>query len=228
MLAIFDLDQTLIDSLEKFYIVFNQSLKFFNGKTIDWNTFYENYARDTLNKFIPKNVCKEDFWNYFLENYDNFGGRSKVIDGAIEALVKLRERGFKIIVVTGRKSLPKVVERELRQLGLMKYVDKLYTAYGDRGIGKDFSKKDLLKRILRDFHTRPDNCIFVSDYTPDIVVGKELGIYTIGVLTGLMPKNILLNAGANIVIESIKDITKILNQISTIIDMNDEDETSRR
>lgn len=228
MLAIFDLDQTLIDSLEKFYIVFNQSLKFFNGKTIDWNTFYENYALDTLNKFIPKNVCKLDFWNYFLENYDNFGGRSRVIDGAIDALKELRERGFKIIVATGRKSPSKVVEKELKQLGLIKYIDKIYTAHGDKDIGKDFSKKYLLKKILRDFNERPENCIFVSDYTPDIVVGKELGIYTIGVLTGLMPKSILLNAGADMVIKSIKDITKILNQISVIIDMNDEDETSRR
>ncbi|HDJ89866.1 MAG TPA: hypothetical protein ENG40_04155, partial [Thermoprotei archaeon] len=97
----------------------------------------------------------------------------------------------------------------------------------DKDIGKDFSKKGLLKKILREFNVKPDKCIFVSDYTPDIMVGKDLKIYTIGVLTGLMSKNVLERAGANIVIKSVGEIPKILNQILDKINIDDEDETSR-
>ncbi|MCD6368218.1 MAG: HAD family hydrolase [Thermoproteales archaeon] len=208
--VIFDLDQTLINSIERFYAVFIDTLKHFGGSTIGWDVFIESYAKDALNSFIPRGIEAKEFWDYFLSHYDECEVKSRVIEGAEDTLRFLKQRGVYVIVVTGRKTPPRKVKEELEELGLGRMVDEVYTAEELDDIAVDFSKKPLLVKAMKKFKINPDECVFVGDYKPDMRVGKELGVYTIGVLTGHETRCSLRKAGADIVIDSIKDLPELL------------------
>ena len=53
----------------------------------------------------------------------------------------------------------------------------------------------------------------MADYWPDMQSGREVGIFTIGVLTGLESEEKLRENGANAVIESVKDLPKIIENL---------------
>jgi phosphoglycolate phosphatase len=50
----------------------------------------------------------------------------------------------------------------------------------------------------------------VGDHPMDISVGKEVGAFTIGVLTGYSSADDLRGAGADLIIESVSEITAYL------------------
>jgi phosphoglycolate phosphatase len=116
--VIFDMDQTLLDSIERFFAAFNGTLEAFEGRPLGWDEFLESYRRDLLHHHIPIDVEAHVFWDHFLRNYDHYDVESRIIKGACETLRALKSRGFRVIVVTGRMSSRSVVEEELGKLGL--------------------------------------------------------------------------------------------------------------
>ncbi|RLE81991.1 MAG: HAD family hydrolase [Thermoprotei archaeon] len=213
---IFDLDQTLVDSIERFFVVFNSTLKFFGGEPLGWSEFMRSYREDTLDQYIPSGIEKHVFWDHFLRHYDSYNVESRVIEGARETLSLLKARGFYVIVVTGRKSSRGVVEAELRKLGLLPYVDAVYTAENVDEISKGFSKRSLMERILRDYRLKAVECVFIGDYKPDMTIGADLGILTIGVLTGHETEEALKRAGADYVIKSVKELPGLLRRLGVL------------
>jgi len=206
--AIFDLDQTLVDSLERFFNAFNKSLTKFKGNQVDFKTFFEKYSEDKLDDLLPPNIQLHVFWDYFLKIYDKVEGSIRLIEGVKETLEKLYSCGIKIVIVTGRKSDEKVIWNQLEKLGIAKYVEKVYTAKSDNDISKGFSKTNLLRKILKDFKITPCDAFFVGDYRRDMKSAKSLGLYVIGVLTGHESKEVLYEYGADEVILSVGDLNK--------------------
>ena len=212
--VIFDLDQTLIDTLPRFYRVF-KSLLNERGRDISWEDFLRDYAEDTLDKYIPPGEDRKSFWNEFLERYsDENCPDDKVIDGAREVLAKLKDMGVKIAVTTGRLTTVDKVEKELERFGLKEYVDLVWASnkkYEDEE--ELFSKERVLRDILKKLSVKPEECVVVGDYYPDVKSAKSLGAYAIGVLTGHMKEEQLREAGADEVIESVKDLFKAVERI---------------
>ncbi|TET60029.1 hypothetical protein E3J48_07135 [Candidatus Aerophobetes bacterium] len=59
-----------------------------------------------------------------------------------------------------------------------------------------------------------DNNVFLFGDTPrDMIAGKEAGIRTIGVTTGVYSKLQLENAGADFVLKSLEDTNEVLKII---------------
>jgi len=207
---IFDLDQTLIDSLDRFYVAFNEALKRFSLKQINRELFEKLYKEDRLNELLGQ-VPKEAFWDYFLQIYDEVEAPpSKPIEGALELLKLLKSKGVKVAVVTGRKTPVERLASKLSELGLMKYVDVLLTAQHDGEICRGFLKVGLLERAMGMLGVKPKECVFVGDYKPDILTGKMLGVFTIGVLTGKESAEKLKELGADLVLGSVKGLLRML------------------
>ena len=210
-LAIFDLDQTLLDTLPRFYEVFNRVLEEAGGARVDWELFLEMYKRDELNELLPSGVGAEDFWRRFLELYDEHDPSSdRVLPGAEQALAELKRRGTKIVVVTGRRSRPEVVLDNLARHGLDKYVDAVYTATCAEELEFMFSKKEMILKALEDFGASPSETIFVGDYRYDMLSGKRAGVLTIGVTTGYESESVLRQYGADRVVNALCEILEAI------------------
>ena len=67
-----------------------------------------------------------------------------------------------------------------------------------------------LRITLEKLGTTPEHSVMVGDHPMDISVGKKMGTYTVGVLTGYSGADVLHEAGADLIIESAAEITDYL------------------
>ena len=209
-LVIFDLDQTLINTLPRFHRIFNKSLEHFGGKPIDWDTFIKDYADDILNRHVP--VEPRIFWDYFLSHYNDIEcKRDEPIEGALDVLKFLKDRGIKVVITTGRMVPSSEVWKELERFGMDKYVDLVYTRLNNYGDGR--RRTELIREAMKRFNVSKDETMLVADYWPDMQSGREAGVLTVGVLTGLEGEKKLREHGADAVIESVRDLPKLLDDL---------------
>lgn len=210
--VIFDFDQTLVNTLRRFYEVFNRVLRDFGGSDVDWETFVKHYADDTLDNFVPPGIDREVFWRAFLKRYNDIVSPSdSPIPGALDVLRCLKHHGFKVAVVTGRAVDERFVWEELRMFGMDTYVDCVVTAK-DFLDDKLFSKERILRRAAEILNVPIDECVVVGDYWADMISGKAVGAkLVVGVLTGLMSAEKLREYGADVVIDSVAELLGVLN-----------------
>ena len=207
-LAIFDLDQTLVNTLPRFFRIFNSSLEHFGGKPVDWDTFIRDYAEDVLNRHVP--VEPKEFWDYFLSHYNDLECREdRVIEGARDVLKFLKDRGIRVVITTGRMVPPEKVWEELRRFGLDAFVDEVYTRLTNYGDGR--RRTEMIRKAMEKFRASPEETVLVADYWPDMQSGRETGVFTVGVLTGLESEEKLRENGANVVVRSVKELPEAIS-----------------
>ena len=210
--VIFDVDQTLLYTLKRFYKVFNATLNKFDLDPVSWEKFLELYSRDSPSTVFEGRVDRDDFWKIFLEDYDIECREDRPIEGAEEALRRAKELGLRVIVATGRRTPVESLRREMERFGLAKYVDSFYTAREDPWV-RGYAKVGMMRRILEREKLRPEEVIMVADYLPDMELARRMGMRAIAVLTGLMPEGELRRRGAQWVIESIAQLPTLLERI---------------
>ncbi|MDO9515997.1 MAG: HAD family hydrolase [Syntrophales bacterium] len=126
-----------------------------------------------------------------------------LLPGTEEMLRELRRRHIKTGVVT-RNCRAAVVQ-------LFPDIDSRCDAVITReGAARVKPHPDHLLTALGSLDTDPTFAAMVGDHPMDITVGKEVGVYTVGVLTGYSEAGALRQAGADLIIERASDITRYL------------------
>lgn len=69
-----------------------------------------------------------------------------------------------------------------------------------------------LETALNELKSSPRNAVMIGDHPMDILVGKRVGTYTIGVLTGYSDKALLHEAGAHYIVEKATDILDLIEE----------------
>ena len=59
-------------------------------------------------------------------------------------------------------------------------------------------------------NSKLENTIFVGDADTDIITAKNAGLPSIGVLWGFRDREIIENEGAEYIVETVKDLEKLL------------------
>lgn len=216
--VIFDLDCTLVDTLRRFHDVFNQLLRERGNEPLRWDEFFKHYVADTLDDVVtaPSNKERErklhEFWLEFLLRYRDGDPGSKLIPGVREVFQKLHDAGIPIAVITSCIVPSVQIKEELASFGLDKFVKAIVT--GNDAI-KDlnkyhFSKVEIFRLAAERLGVNPKDCVVVGDYWNDIRDSKKLGAKTIAVLTGLMRRELLEKYGPDVIIESVRDLPKVV------------------
>lgn len=215
--AIFDLDCTLVDTLKRFYDVFNELLKERGSEPLTWDNFFKHYVADTLDNVISAPLDKErelhEFWLEFLRRYRAGDLGSKLIPGAREVLRELNRAGVPIAVITSCITPVTKVMGELASFGLDKFVSTAATGDDvsrDLKEGHHFSKVEILRLAAGRLGVDPRDCVVVGDYWNDVRDGKALGARTVAVLTGLMRRELLEKFGPDAIIESVRELPKVV------------------
>jgi len=215
-LVIFDLDQTLIDTIHRFHEVFNRTLTHFGGQPISWEVFIKNYSDDTLDKFIPVGCDRSLFWKFFRRNYCGFIHElDRLINGVSEVLGWLKNLGVKIVICTGRECSRDDIIMELKHFSIYDFIDGIYTLCDQDPSEEEvlFDRSNLLRKIICDFGFKPSDVVFVGDYWVDMYSAKKIGVNVIGVLTGHEPSWRLLKFGADYVIDCIAELPEVLMKL---------------
>ncbi|MDI6884366.1 MAG: HAD family hydrolase [Hadesarchaea archaeon] len=217
--VIFDLDCTLVDTLRRFFDVFNELLVERGDKPLQWDRFFERYVADTLDDVIaaPSSEGREErlheFWLEFLRRYRDGDPGSKLIPGVKEVLGQLHRDGVPIAVITSCIVSTNKLRRELAGLGLNRFASAVATAHDvveELEQGHHFSKVEIFRLAAGRLGVDPRECVVVGDYWNDVRDGKTLGARTVAVLTGLMRRELLEKYGPDMIIESVRDLPKVV------------------
>lgn len=87
--------------------------------------------------------------------------------------------------------------------------------YCDAFISREYTSRvkphpEHLRVIMEMISASPENSFMIGDHPIDIKTGKNAGLFTVGVLTGNSSERDLINAGADLIIDSALDLLTII------------------
>ena len=196
--VIFDLDGTLIDSVPDIADCLNDTLTRFNFPTVTIDkvkTIIGNGAKrliiDAIDQVLPDEKI-EELLAYYNDIYTSSSSpKTIVFGGMIEVLKTLKEKGYKLAVLTNKPqaTTEKVCSIYLKEIGF----DLVYGQMLGRAKKPD---KTSTLEIIQKFNLSKENIIFVGDGDADYLTAKNAGVKSVSVLWGYRTKEQLVNLGA--------------------------------
>jgi HAD superfamily hydrolase (TIGR01509 family) len=137
-----------------------------------------------------------------LSEHEGFAAANAVlIEGSLNIVQKLRRAGLRTAILTnnGRSSVDKI----MKQIPLADYFDLIQTRH-ESPQPKPYP--DGLLKLAADLGVTPKEVVYVGDALIDATAAGRAGIEFWGVITGETPANVLRNAGASLVFESLSGV----------------------
>ncbi len=211
--VIFDLDGTLLNTLEDLTDSTNFALSKFNfpPKTIDQIRHYVgNGVQKLIERAIPEGSNNPNFekcLNLFKEHYkENMFNKTAPYDGIIPMLKKIKSHKIRTAVVSNK------FDDAVKGL-CEKYFDGLIDFCAGENELQGIRKKpapDTVLKVLKVFGIKSEDAIYIGDSEVDIQTAKNADIECISVLWGFKDKEFLLDNGAQILISTPDEIFKYL------------------
>ncbi len=211
--CVFDLDGTLIDSLQSLAYCTNLALE---SVVLKPNPvyMYKKFAGDGAKVMIQRSLAAAGDINlYFLERamamhkktYEQFSMyKVKVFEGIMELLESLKNKNIKIAVLTN-KPHNRAIDVVTGLFG-KNYFDIVL------GQSDDFERKPSPQGALiisKEFNVKPEECVYLGDTNTDMITGKSAGMFTVGVLWGFRDRQELVDNNADYIIEKPLDLLKL-------------------
>jgi phosphoglycolate phosphatase len=190
--------RALLDLIESYHIPLDELGDLFVLEMID-----EAAALIALKHPGKKNHFKEQAHSLIANIELEAAKKGELIYGTRDMLCDLKSRNIKTGVVT-RNCLAAVT-----------CVFPDIHMYCDAVVTREMTRKvkphpEHLLTALRSLDVSPQCASMVGDHPMDIKIGKEVGSFTIGVLSGYSSSNVLLKAGADIIIDTAAGILNVL------------------
>ena len=205
---IFDLDGTLLDTLQDLAAAVNFALRK-NGmeehSIDDIRRFVGNGVRKLIERAVPdgsKNPRIDevfaDFRSYYMQHSLD---ATKPYDGITEILQELKQRGCKMAVVSNKMM---AATQEL----VAHFFPEIEVAIGENeaeGIRKK-PAPDMVFEALNRLGAEAESAVYIGDSDVDIQTAKNAGVPCISVLWGFRNREFLLEHGAQRFIEKPSEI----------------------
>lgn len=208
---IFDLDGTLLNSLDDLHTCINNALAKYGYPTRtkeEIKSFVGNGIKNAFIRALPERVKDSEvnkIINYFRLYYkNNMQNLTNPYDGVIELLKKLKSNGYKLAIVSNKYN------DEVNQLSEKFFGNLIDIAVGEGDGIKRKPNIDGVLKAVKSLNSNISETIFVGDSDVDILTAKNANIECISVLWGYRKKEFLIEKGATIFAETPKDIEKIL------------------
>ncbi len=205
-LCIFDLDGTVLDTIDTIAYYGNCALQK-NGIEPIPNEEYNKLAGmgivNLIKNMLNYRCCYSDenfdrvYTDYDNAYNSNTSYKTKIFDGLLDCLDKLKEKGIKLAVISNKPDFA--------------VCEVVKETYGDNYFCFVSGKKDgfplkpdttLVNKLICDTGVKKEECVFVGDTSVDMLTGKSAELYTIGVLWGFRDKKELEESGADTVVKT--------------------------
>lgn len=221
-LLLFDIDGTLIkgsrahsrafsEAIEKVYgISTSIDIIEHHGMT-DSEIIIELLRRIGLDEQVVQSKL-EDCLQMLVKSFDKLFEQDEVIvlPGVEELLRELGKLNVLMGLVTG--NLESIAKLKLKRVGLSSYFR--FGAFGSDGKKRANLVKLAIRRADESFGFKSNSNVFLFGDTPrDMIAGKENGVKTVGVATGIYTEEQLRDAGADFVLKDLRNTDKILKII---------------
>ena len=211
-LVIFDLDGTLLYTLEDLMDSVNYSLEKYGYETKtleEVSSFVGNGVEHLLRSVVPAGVSDDDFKKCYISFKEYYSehccDKTRPYDGVVETLKILKNRGVKIGIVSNKF-------QEAAEDVCQHYFKGLYdVVMGESETCRRKPAPDGINMICEQYEVEKDEAIFFGDSEVDIKTGDNAGVYCVSVLWGFRSREFLTKHGAHLFIENPLDIADMID-----------------
>ncbi len=216
--VLFDMDGVLYDSMPnhakawqramtEFGIVFTAEDAYATEGARGVDTV-RKYAKDQLGKELTEDEAAEMY--QLKAHYFHEMPTTNIFDGVKELMLKIQNSGLKIGIVTG-SGQRQLINRLLSDFKDFIDETQVTTAF-DVKRGKP-NPDPYLMGLQKAGNFAPHEGIVVENAPLGVRAGVTAGCFTVAINTGPLPDSVLLNEGANILFDTIRDFSNNWEQL---------------
>lgn len=208
-LVIFDMDGTILDTLEDLRDALNHSLSIYGyrERTLnDVRQFLGNGIKRLVERAVPENTAEEEIEKIireFLVYYqDHCADKTKPYAGVMELIKTLKNRGYLTAVISNKAD--SAVQKLCRT-----YFDGLFDyAVGEKEGVRKKPAPDSVLSVMEALDNK--RAVYIGDSEVDIETAANAGIDCILVTWGFRDKDFLIQHGAGALADKTDDILNLL------------------
>ncbi len=212
-LAIFDLDGTILNTLDDLHDSVNYALSKngFPNRTLDEvRTFVGNGIRKLIERAMPQDAALEatdkvfsDFNYYYKLNSSN---KTRPYDGINALISRLREFGVKTAVLTNKADY---AAQDLCAEHFPNLFD--YVAGEKRGVNRKPAPDGVIN-ILKQLNIDKSDAVYIGDSEVDVMTAQNSELDHIIVTWGFRDREELIKAGAKVIADTPNDVLDIITR----------------
>ncbi len=208
---IFDLDGTILDTLEDLKNSVNHALSSNNlpeRSLAEVRSFVGHGIRLLMELSVPVDTdsalldkCFDSFRVHYKENSAN---NTKPYEGVAELLNQLKSKGYKLAVVSNKADFA------VNTLCKKYFPQLLDCAFGEREGIKRKPCPDAVNEVVKLLMVEKDNCFYVGDSDVDVKTAHNSGIKCIACTWGFRDRSVLEKENPEYIIDNVNEILKIV------------------
>ena len=212
--VLFDLDGTLLDTLDDLAAAVNVTLERHglpHRTTAEVRAFIGNGIAKLMERAVgAENLCRfdmaqvlQDFRTYYFAHCEE---RTAPYAGVMDVLATLRDSGVRVGVVSNKADFA------VQKLCKAYFGDLVEAAIGENEAEgrKKKPAPDTIFDAMRMLGATASDVVYVGDSEVDILTAKNAGVDCVSVSWGMKEKEFLLENGATVLVEEVKDLLDVL------------------
>ena len=209
--VIFDLDGTLLDTLEDLKNSVNYGLSCYGMRHISLEQtrrFVGNGVAKLVERAVPLGTDKEmtekvlaEFRKHYSEHSLDF---TKPYEGMVELVKDLKKNGYKLAIVSNK------IDSAVKELSQIFFGNCMDAAIGETPEIPKKPAPDMIFKALEILGVDKKDAVFLGDSEVDVATGLNSGLDMITVLWGFRDRDELVEAGAKCFAENVSDIYNLI------------------
>lgn len=213
--VIFDLDGTLLDTLQDLADATNYALRKqgMPERTIEEvRQFVGNGVRLLMIRAIPggeENPLFEETFALFKSYYgEHCNDHTRPYEGIMELLATLREKGYAVAIVSNK------IDFAVKELSKLYFQGIVPVAIGEKEGIRRKPAPDTVFEALKELGRTKEEAVYVGDSDVDIETAQNAGMPCISVLWGFRDQAFLKAHGASHYAEKAEEILKYVEELN--------------
>ena len=174
---LFDYDGTLMDTDDIIIDAWQYTYRKMTGEELAVETILKDFGealRDTMSKYFSGDQLEEAIEIHRVFQTDTYLEKIRMFPGTLELIHELKERGYRVAVVTSRRKPTTVMG--LEKFELMDVLDCIVTADETE---KHKPDPEPVLFALKSLNCQPEEAIMVGDTVMDMGCGRAAGVKTV-------------------------------------------------